>query len=410
MNIKKLSVGSPWRTVLLVIVVAAADVLLSLMNLGMGLDTGTVPGDPGAIEFIRYAGMPVLAPVGAVALIWRRRFPRTVTAAAAIVGALSFSGVAFIVALFLLAKRRLDWWVAALIVLVLVAEQFLGIEPLGWDGMALGLVVLAAIAAWAGYRGQRARLLESRVASLKERADRAESDRAAEAQRSKIDERHRIAREMHDTLAHRMSLVAVQAAALQVDATDAETASAAKVIRETAHAALGELREVLGVLRDDTGTALHGPSGVDQIQELVAQWREAGISVDYLPLQSPTPGIPDAVSRAAYRVVQEGLTNVARHAPDAAAVVSLELQNMMSAADQEPAAELTVSVRNGRQHGDGAGTESAVGAGVGLVGLIERIELLGGSVEHGPTETGFVLAARIPFTPVAISAVGGSDS
>lgn len=400
MNIKTLSVGSRWRTVLLVALVAAADVLLSLMNLGMGLDSGTVPNDPDALEFIRYAGMPVLAPLGAVALIWRRRFPRLVAVVAAIMGALSFSGIAFIVALYLLAKRRLDWWVAGLIVLVLVGEQFLGIEPLGWDGILLGMVVLAAIASWAAYRGQRARLLESRVASLKERADRAESERRAEADRSRIAERHRIAREMHDTLAHRMSLVAVQAAALQVDAPDAETASAAKIIRETAHAALGELRDVLGVLHEDgrrtgTGTAAGGtadartaPSGIEQVAGLVAEWRQAGLTIHYMPNPKLTVGIADAPSRAAYRVVQEGLTNVARHAPEAHAVVTLELR-----ASDSAETELFVSVVNGL----GGSAEPAVGAGLGLIGLAERVQLLGGVLEHGPTASGFGLSAVIPF-------------
>ncbi len=424
MNMKTLFASGTFRTVVLVLVLSVADLLLSLMSLGLGLDSGTVPEHPEAAEFIRFAGMPVLAPLGAVALIWRHRFPRTVVVIAAIVGALSFSGIAFIVAFYLLAKRRLDWWIAAIAVLALAAEHFLGMEPLGWEELLVGLALLAAIAAWGAYRGQRARLSESRIVSLKERAERAETERAAEAGRSKLAERHRIAREMHDTLAHRMSLVAVQAAALQVDAPDAETASAAQIIRETAHAALGELREVLGVLRED-GTiaaparvapqdaawhdvapvpvaAVRGLSGIEQIAGLLAEWRQAGIVVEYEPLDEPAESaqaipeipeetvsaVPNAVSRAAFRVVQEGMTNVARHAPEASAVVTLKVQ-----AHDAAGKELLVVVHNE----PGTAGDAAAGAGVGLIGLAERIELLGGELEHGSTETGFTLLARIPF-------------
>ncbi|WP_269939786.1 sensor histidine kinase [Arthrobacter sp. HY1533] len=405
MNTKTTPVGSVWRTALLVVVVAAADFLLSLISLGLGLDSGTVPAEPGAVEFIRYAGLPVLAPLGAVALIWRNRFPRSVAAAAAIVGALTFSGIAFLVALYLLARRQLSWWVAGLIALCLGAEALVGIEPLGWAEALLGVVLLAAIAGWGAYRGQRVRDREARLASLRERAELAELERAAAVENSRLAERHRIAREMHDTLAHRMSLVAVQAAALQVDAPDTETANSARLIRETAHAALGELRDVLGVLHEDgtatdagwkpverhgTGSADSGgrirtaPSGIAQIPGLLEEWRQAGVAVDFTPIPELEAGLSDAVSRAAFRVVQEGITNVARHAPDAQAKVGLEII----------ARQLHITVSNGP--GDPAG--AAVGAGLGLVGLAERVQLLGGTLSHGRAGNGFQLCARIPIS------------
>lgn len=400
MNIKTLPISSPWRTVVIVVVAAAADFLLSIMNLGLSLDSGTVPADPTAQEFIRLAGMPALAPLAAIALIWRNRFPKSVAAAAAVLGALSFSGIAFLVALYLLAKRRLDWWVAALIALCIGAEALVGVEPLGWEGSLLAVVMLAAIAAWGAYRGQRARGIESRLISLRERAELAEVERAAETERSKLAERHRIAREMHDTLAHRMSLVAVQAAALQVDAPDADTAHAAKVIRETAHAALGELREVLGVLHEkETAQAPTAPSGIADIPALVDQWRLAGVAVDYAPQQELAGGIPDAVGRAAFRVVQEGITNVARHAPEAKATVTLERHSpdLHSPEANSAQHELRITVVNGSS----APGDPAPGAGLGLIGLAERVHLLAGSLEHGPTASGFKLKARIPFTPQA---------
>ncbi|SED99255.1 Signal transduction histidine kinase [Arthrobacter alpinus] len=397
MNIKTLPIGSPWRTVLLVIVVAVADVLLSAISIGLGMDSGSVP-DPehSGIEWIRFAIAPILAPLGAVALIWRHRFPKTVAATTAVLGALSFSFTGFFVALFLLAKRRLDWWVAAVIALSLGVETLVGIEPLTWDVALVGVVGLAAISAWGAYRGQKGRTLDSRMLSLRERAELAEVERAAETERSRLAERHRIAREMHDTLAHRMSLVAVQAAALQVDAPDADTAHAARVIRETAHAALGELREVLGVLREkETAQAPTAPSGIADIPALADQWRQAGVAVEYVPQPGlTTDGIPDAVGRAAFRVAQEGITNVARHAPEARATVTLE---RYSSESNGPESELRITVVNGPS----VSGDAAPGAGRGLIGLAERIRLLAGSLEHGPTTSGFELKARIPFTPQA---------
>ncbi|MHA7303886.1 sensor histidine kinase [Arthrobacter sp. TMN-49] len=411
MNTKKLQGRSVWRTVLLLIVVAVADVLLSAISIGLGLESGTVP-DPehAGIAWARFGLAPILAPLGAVALIWRHRFPTTVAATTAILGALSFSCIAFFVALFLLAKRRLSWWVAAIIALSIAAEALVGLEPLSWDSALVMAVLLAAIAGWGAYRGQRARLLESRLTSLRERAERAEVERVAAIETSKLAERHRIAREMHDTLAHRMSLVAVQAAALQVDAPDAETAKAARLIRETAHAALGELRDVLGVLHQDgtrttqrsptveTGLprveapvaamSRTAPSGIQEIAGLVAEWRQAGLSADYIPDPALCSGIPDALSRAAYRVVQEGMTNVARHAPEATATVTLELRNTECGG-----VNLRVSVVNG----PGGRGEPALGAGLGLIGLGERVQLLNGSLIHRSTGSGFELIALIPF-------------
>lgn len=389
------TVTSAWRTVLLVLVVAAIDVLLSFMSLGLGLEDGTVPEVAESFsQFARFAFAPVLAPLGAVALVWRHRFPRSVAAATAVLAAMSLSGVAFIVALFLLAKRRLDWWVAAVIALAIAMEALVGLEAMSWQYLTvLSLLLYGAIAGWGAYRGQRVRLRESRMAALQGQAERAAAERAGDAERTRLAERHRIAREMHDTLAHRMSLVAVQAAALQVDAPNHQTAVSAAVIRDTAHAALGELREVLGVLRDDGTAAQDGapgtyaPSGIAQIAGLVAQWRLAGMAVAYSPSFATSEQIPDAVSRAVFRVVQEGLTNVARHAPESDVEVCLQRHRD----DGNGAAVLEVTVTNSA----GGPAQAAPGSGLGLVGLAERVQLLGGTLDHGPRKDGFELAARI---------------
>ncbi|WP_449373312.1 sensor histidine kinase [Arthrobacter psychrolactophilus] len=370
--------------------------MFSLAAIGLGIEDGTVPDPENAgLEWARFGFAPIFAPLGAIALIWRHRFPKSVAAATAVLSSLSISGIAFFIALYLLSRRRLSWWVAAVIALYLVVETFVGIGPMSW-GLALAIVLLlAAIAAWGAYRGQKARTKAAQLASFKDRAERTEAQRIADTERTQLAERTRIAREMHDTIAHRMSLVAVQAAALQVDAPDSETAQFAQQIRETAHAALSELRDVLGVLHEGSGNTPQeqrtAPSGIGEIEELLAQWRQTGMDISYQAPVEPLPSMPDAISRAAYRVVQEGITNVARHAPEAAATVTLFSKTM------EEARELMITVINGPS----TGADASEGAGLGLIGLRERVELLGGSLEHGATgqgaSQGFQLKARIPF-------------
>lgn len=417
-----LPAGSVWRTVLLVISVAAVDIILSIVSVGLDLDTGQIPEpEISGMEWARFGIALLLAPVGALALIGRHRFPKTTAVVTALLGSLSFSALAFVVALFLLAKRRFSWPVAGVIAVSVCAEAVVGIEPLAWPNALFLVLLLGAIAVWGAYRGQRARLLQAQLATLQERAERSEAQRSADSEQSKLGERHRIAREMHDTLAHRMSLVAVQAAALQVAAPDTQTLRAAKLIRETAHAALGELRDVLGVLHEDgtsgssaistqwhqhvaasvagdsCGVVYHptaldrtAPPGLEEIGGLVSQWRQAGVAIDYSTNLESIGEIPAAVSRAAYRVVQEGITNVARHAPETEAVVRVELLGAQSPTMQ--ALQLRIVVSNGH----GISNEPAVGAGTGLIGLGERIKVLNGILQYGPSDSGFQLQASIP--------------
>lgn len=434
MKIRMLPSGSVWRTVLLVISVAAVDILLSIVSVGLDLDTGLIPEpEISGMEWARFGVALLLAPVGALVLIGRHRFPKTTAVVTALLGSLSFSGLAFVVALFLLAKRRFSWPVAGVIAVSVGAEAVVGIEPLAWPNALFLVLLLGAIAVWGAYRGQRARLLQAQLATLQERAERSEAQRSADSEQSKLGERHRIAREMHDTLAHRMSLVAVQAAALQVAAPDTQTLQAAKLIRETAHAALGELRDVLGVLHEDgisgssvisaqwrqhvagsvaadscglvgispsvvshpTALDRTAPPGLEEIGGLVSQWRQAGVAIDYSTNLETFGDIPDAVSRAAYRVVQEGITNVARHAPETEAVVRVELLSVELLSAQTPTMEahqLRIVVSNGH----GISNEPAVGAGTGLIGLGERIKVLNGTLQHGPSDSGFQLQASIP--------------
>jgi signal transduction histidine kinase len=228
------------------------------------------------------------------------------------------------------------------------------------------------------------------VLSLRDRANRAETEAQLRAEQAQQRARDEIAREMHDVLGHRLSLLSVHAGALEFrpDAPAGEVARAAKVIRENAHQALQDLREVIGVLRTPVGE-LPQPTLAD-VQQLAAESGRAGIRVS-LRDEVGRP-VPDLTGRTAYRVVQEALTNARKHAPGAE--VRIHLAGV-------PGAGLTVEVRNdaptappdpaaGPDPGPArpAGLATEPGAGQGLAGLAERVALASGRLEHGPAVEG----------------------
>ncbi len=219
------------------------------------------------------------------------------------------------------------------------------------------------------------------VRSLRDQADRAGVDaRAAE--------RRRIAGEMHDVLAHRLSLLSVHAGALEFNphAPAEEVAGAAGVIRENARAALTELRGVIGVLREDGGEALTQPPQptLADLGAHVEQSRAAGMRIAARVELGDAAPRPD-VGRTAYRIVQEGLTNARKHAPGAAVTLTV------AATD----GELRIEVRSLAPVAVAAA--ALPGSGSGLIGLTERVALAGGELEHGlDGEGAFVLRARLP--------------
>jgi signal transduction histidine kinase len=220
------------------------------------------------------------------------------------------------------------------------------------------------------------------VRSLRDQADRA----AGEARAA---ERRRIAREMHDVLAHRLSLLSVHAGALEFrpDAPAEEVAEAAGVIRESARAALDELRGVIGILREDGGESLTEPPQptLADLAALVEESRAAGMRItERIELGDAAPA--GAVGRTAYRIVQEGLTNARKHAPGAAVTLTVEA----------PGGDLRVEVRSLAPVAVAA-APTLPGAGTGLIGLAERVTLAGGELESGVDPAGaFVLRARLP--------------
>lgn len=225
--------------------------------------------------------------------------------------------------------------------------------------------------------------VNARREMLRERAEHLEREQSAHAERARAQERARIAREMHDVVAHQVSLIVLQAGALQVNASDESVATSAAQIRATGREALSQLRGVLGVLRSPEGAGLAPQPVLRDLDGLLDQSRTAGLPIVRRDEGERRP-LPAVVERAAYRVVQEALTNIHKHTDRASAEVRL---------GYTPAG-LLVTVTNAPPARPVA---PSPGSGLGLVGLRERVELLGGelSASRAP-DGGFTLAARLP--------------
>ncbi|WP_336923423.1 sensor histidine kinase [Aquipuribacter sp. SD81] len=338
-----------------------------------------------------------------VALWWRRRFPVVLGVVSALAAAVSaFAGSAALVMLLTVAIHRR--WPSAL--LVGGANLVGGALFLWWwdDGTfpwVLRLVVLgfgaALTAAVLGF-GMFLRARRLLVASLRERAERAEAEQQRSAEAARQGERTRIAREMHDVLAHRISLVSMHAGALEYsrDASPEEVASAAGVIRDNAHRALVDLREVIGVLRTgeagadaaDDGTSTSRPQPtLDALPSLLAETRAAGVTLRE-EVDLPDAPLPPTTSRTAYRVLQEGLTNARKHGRGGAVDVCVR---------GRPGDGLSLQVRNALRPGAADAARDVPGSGVGLVGLAERARLAGGRWEHGAADGVFRLHVWLPW-------------
>jgi signal transduction histidine kinase len=270
-----------------------------------------------------------------------------------------------------------------------VCSIWLG-RPDPWSVMLPTVALAAAAVAWGMYVRARRQLLWS----LRDRARRAEADQLVHAERARLAERTRIAREMHDVLAHRISLVALHAGALEVarDLPPAQVRESAALLRLTAHQALEELRDVIGVLREeDPGQGR--PSTVPQptladIPRLVEETRRSGAKID-LEMQVDGAAVaPGALGRDAYRIVQEALTNVSKHARGTRAEV------LVAGA---PNRGLHVRVRNPPTVG-APDPQAPPGSGTGLLGLQERVALANGVLVHGRDPSGgFVVEASLPW-------------
>jgi signal transduction histidine kinase len=325
-----------------------------------------------------------------LALWWRRRWPLGLGLASLPVLAVSSSaGPAGVIILYTVAAYR-RW---QLTVLIATAQVVLlppghAIHPQGNSLTAYyltGTLGPAVVVAWGMFR-------RSRRQAQRERARRAEAEEQLRIEQIRYAERTRIAREMHDVLAHRISLLSLHAGALEFrpDAQPEQVARAAAVIRASAHQALEDLRAVIGVLRD--GTDGQGPQPpqptLAALPGLLEESRAAGMRVHAEIRLPELAAVPDAIGRHALRIVQEVLTNARKHATSAPVELRLE---------GAPGHGLTIDVRNPTPAL--ATAESKIpGTGAGLLGLTERATLSGGRLEHGLDEHGdFRLHAWLPW-------------
>ncbi|MDI6100154.1 histidine kinase [Actinoplanes sp. NEAU-A12] len=382
-----------------------------------------------------------LGVAGAFALLARRRHPLEVTLALLPLGAISVTSTGpIIVALFTVAIRRRP---ALLLVLGAINIGTGGVYYLLHDHPSSGIwmdllvrtVVTAAALGWGLFVQAYRRL----TTSLRDHATRLEAEQELREDRARLTERARIAREMHDVLAHRMSLISLHAGALEVrlDASPEELATAAGAIRSSAHEALEELRSVIGV---PSGRPEPPQPGLADMAGLIGSARAAGMTIDYTD-DLPPDGPPAQLGRTAYRIVQEGLTNARRHGSEAAAsvrlageagqVLRITVINPLSGTPkaQSPASASVpgsgsgsvpgsgsdlgvglgsrpgpvsgpgLGVRPDRSSGPGAVLDrgSGPGGGLGLVGIRERVALAGGRVTHGAGDREFRLEAELPW-------------
>jgi signal transduction histidine kinase len=331
----------------------------------------------------------VCGSLACLSLWWRRRWPFGVALACVLLGTFSSSGTAAgLLALFYLAVHRPVREALLVAALSIPSSVIYAAYSPAKDALWLVLVgtpLVLAVTAWGMYVRARMQLLHT----LRERALRAEADQRLHEDRARMAERTRIAREMHDVLAHRISLLALHAGALEVrpDLPSEKVRETAELLRSTARLALEELRGVIGVLREEAGQEPASPQPtLSDIPRLVEETRRAGAKLDFEMRVERPDAVPSALGRDAYRIVQEALTNTGKHARGTAARVRVS-----GAAHTG----LHVSVRNRLPVHAYAGP-ALPGSGAGLLGLQERVTLAGGTLVHGPDGSGdFVVEAEL---------------
>ncbi|WFB09958.1 sensor histidine kinase [Streptomyces sp. LX-29] len=356
----------------------------------------------------------LLTGLASASLVLRGRLPRSVlafTCAMTLTEIISSGGehgpprlaIAFsvVVALYTVASRTdrpTTWRIGVLTVVVITGAGIVfGVRPwyaqenlgiFGWTGMA------AAV-------GDAVRSRRAFVAAIEERAVRAEQSREQEARRRVAEERLRIARELHDVVAHHIALVNVQAgvASHVMDSRPDQAKEALAHVREASRSALDELRATVGLLRQhgDPAAPTEPAPGLGVLDQLVDGFVRAGLPVDVAMVPADGPGaLPKSVDLTAYRVVQEALTNVHKHA-------GAEARAEVRIVRERGALEVTV-VDDGPGHPAEDGDES--GGGHGLLGMRERVAALRGDCEAGPRpEGGFRVRARLPLQ----TRTGGDD-
>jgi len=358
------------------------------------------------------AGRWVLLPISValvIPVVFRRKYPVGAFAAATVIGALqvlltsrpSAADFAVVVLLYTLAAYR-PRSVSVPGLAVCLLGSVVGVVH--WTPGRLGVlqtvvvgsIMFAGPALLAWVLGDSMRYRRAYYASLEDRAARLERERDAQAQIAAATERARIARELHDVVAHNVSVMVVQAngASYALDTEPEKARQALAAIASTGRQALAEMRRLLGVLRSGDGeTGLAPLPGIGQLSELLEQTRASGLAVAFTVEGVPGP-LPGGVALAAYRIVQESLTNTRKHGgPNASAQVTLRY------CEDVLVLRITDDGRGAAAAGDGAGH--------GLTGMQERVALYGGTLQAGPRPGGgYRVTARLPLAPARTTAPG----
>ncbi|WP_181034479.1 sensor histidine kinase [Arthrobacter sp. 08Y14] len=382
---------SPWKTAGITAAAAAVGVLVFLIVRGSMLP----PDDADPLPFMGLMFLDFILGLTAVGLlpIALRRAP--VAAGLAIIALSGLSTLAFPAACLcivrLAALRRPRLLAATVLVFLAAVGADLILNPVNdagdgdiWWVALIALAFLLVLILIGLNRGAKKAL----IVSLQQEADSARREQDARADQARLAERTRIAREMHDTLAHRLSLISMHAGALEyrTDLEPATIRSTAGVLRETAAKAASELRQVLTVLREEPEASAPQPN-ISSIPALVESARAAGtditLSIEPALLAAGADGPADATSRHLYRVAQEGITNAQKHAPGHPVAVSLT---------GAPGEGITVTVSNPVSR-----STSPAPDGLGLIGLAERARLSGGSFESGAKRGVYTTAVQVPW-------------
>jgi signal transduction histidine kinase len=340
----------------------------------------------------------VAVPFGAVPLLWRRSHPLPVLGVVCVAFAVSVfsvgrepvgAGILFAVFAAALYGDRRTRIVAGILAIGAMATAFAIVAITGEAGH-LGHVAGTAFGsgvAWVW--GDRTRVHRAYLAQLEERAARLEREREEQAQQAADEERRRIARELHDVVAHSVSVIAVQAGAARATSNGAsgQAQETLGLIERTARSALAELRTLLGVLRkgDGESPARDPQPTLAQLDALVAQARESDLRIE-ARIEGGIDDLPAVVDLSAYRIVQEALRNSLKHAPGARVRLVV----------RRGAADLDILVED-----DGPGVSEPAEDGQGIIGMRERAALVGGELQAGPSQTGgFRVEAHLPVGDV----------
>jgi signal transduction histidine kinase len=399
----RLFATGPRSRVLLDVAIAAAALAGSVALISHGGVPGSAPGDVvrlgdhreaiADLADLDWVGAMLALCASAPLVVWRQSpigvFAVTSVASAMLVGLGYPLGIPLGAgaALYLMAASRDErdpWTSRTTAAVVVLFGAYAVAAGIGKDGFPEGALLHGGVAfALAWFAGERTRLQREHIAELKERAAHAERDAEHEGRLAVAEERARIARDLHDAAGHAINVIAVRAGTARMRRDPERSQAALETIEELARKTAGEIDQIVGTLREraPANGAVDAPPGLASLDTLVRRHAAAGLDVS-VAREGETRELESAVDQAAYRILQEGLTNASRHGTGAARV---EL------AFGDAALELTIS--NAALHG----RLPRSNGGHGLIGMRERASLLGGSFDAERANGEFRVRARLPY-------------